>query len=201
MLLTPIVVGLVLVGDTVAFGAPAAVSLFLAAAATDLLDGFLARRWGATSDRGAFLDTTADKFLVAGTLIALVAVDQASPWVALIIVGREILMLGLRAHVAARGTVVRPSRAGKWKANLQFGAVAVAIVAPPFRLGALPLHEWLLWAAAGLTLSSGVGYLRRYRLAESEGGHDAPGQRHAPSEGEAAGQRSIADRGGRSPRT
>src|SRR5919197_4892215 len=97
-----------------------AAAVFGVAAATDFFDGYLARSWGATSKLGSFLDTTADKLLVTGPLIALVEVGRASAWIAFVIVGRELLILGLRGGVAAEGTVMKPSPWGKLKANAQF---------------------------------------------------------------------------------
>ena len=103
--LVPAVMGLVLAAPDVPHAYGLAAALFGLAAATDFLDGFLARRWAATTTLGSFLDTTADKLLVSGALIALVAVGRASPWVAILIVGRELVILGLRGAVAADGTV------------------------------------------------------------------------------------------------
>ena len=93
--------------------------LFLVAAATDWFDGRLARRWNVTTTLGSFLDTTADKLLVTTTLVGLVAVHRASPWVALIIIAREFTILGLRAAVAAGGVRFDTSMLGKWKATVQ----------------------------------------------------------------------------------
>src|SRR6476646_11204795 len=91
----------------------AAAAVFFVAAATDWIDGRLARRWGVTTRLGAFLDTTADKLLVATALIALVSVDRASPWVAFIILGREFTILGLRAAVESGGRRFENSMLGK----------------------------------------------------------------------------------------
>ena len=95
---------------------------------TDFFDGRLARKWGAVTSLGAFLDTTADKLLVTGVLIALVEADRASMWVATIIIGRELMILGLRGLIAADGTVLKPSIWGKLKANVQFVAITLAII-------------------------------------------------------------------------
>src|ERR1700754_3586017 len=111
ILLTPVIMAMLL--EDAPRGATAA--LFAFAAATDWFDGYLARRWEVTTKLGSFLDTTADKLLVTGVLIALVAVEQASPWVAVIIVGRELVILGLRGVVAAEGTVMQPSFWGRLK--------------------------------------------------------------------------------------
>ena len=91
ILLIPFVMGLVLTGPSRDSAYVAAAVIFAVAATTDFVDGYLARRWAQTTTFGSFLDTTADKLLVSGVLIALVDVDRASVWVASIIIGRELL--------------------------------------------------------------------------------------------------------------
>jgi CDP-diacylglycerol---glycerol-3-phosphate 3-phosphatidyltransferase len=165
ILLTPVVMGLVLLdgADTGGATTAAATALFCLAAATDYVDGWLARRWEATTKLGSFLDTTADKLLVSGALIALLAVDRVSPWIAALIVGREIVILGLRGVVVAtEGTVMQPSLLGKSKAALQFLAIALAIARPGDPLGGLYLDEWAMFVAAAVTLVSAVDYLARF---------------------------------------
>ena len=155
----PIVMALLLIDD----GADtAAAVLFALAAATDFLDGYLARRWRVTSTLGTFLDTTADKLLVSGVLVALVAVDRASPWIAALIIGREIAILGLRGVAAAEGVIIPPSPLGKLKTSFQFAAVLLAIVRPGGPLGGLYLDEWAMLAAAAITVLSGADYLARF---------------------------------------
>ncbi len=136
--------------------------LFLVAAFTDFLDGLLARRWQVTTKLGSFLDTTADKLLVATTLIGLVAVNRASAWVAFVIVAREFTILGLRAAVAAGGANLETSMFGKWKASLQFAAIAVAILRPHVIIGGAYLDQWLMIIVAAITAWSGIEYLRAY---------------------------------------
>ncbi len=157
IVLTPVVMAALLAGaDVLAAG------LFALAAVTDYYDGYLARRWGVTTTLGSFLDTTADKLLVSGVLIALVAVERGSPWVAAIIVGRELMILGLRALVAVEGEVVVPSLLGKSKTVLQFLAILLAILRPGDPLGALHLDEWAMLLAAAVTIWSGADYLARF---------------------------------------
>jgi CDP-diacylglycerol---glycerol-3-phosphate 3-phosphatidyltransferase len=158
--LVPVVMALVLAGGRGSFAA--ATALFLAAAFTDFLDGYLARRWSVTTPLGSFLDTTADKLLVSGTLIALVAADRASAWVAAIIIGRELVILGLRGVVASDGTVMEPSIWGKLKANVQFVAIVLALLRLPLSLGPLYVDEWAMLAAAAITLASAWDYLARW---------------------------------------
>jgi CDP-diacylglycerol---glycerol-3-phosphate 3-phosphatidyltransferase len=161
--LTPVVMGLVLLGGEDADGAAtAATALFCVAAATDYLDGWLARRLRATTKLGSFLDTTADKLLVSGALIALLSVDRVSPWIALLIIGRELVILGLRGVIAAEGTVMDPSMLGKWKAAVQFVAIALAILRPGEPAGGLYVDEWAMLVAAAVTLVSAVDYLARF---------------------------------------
>jgi CDP-diacylglycerol--glycerol-3-phosphate 3-phosphatidyltransferase len=134
--------------------------VFLVAAATDFIDGRLARRWQVTTKLGSFLDTTADKLLVSTTLIGLVAVNRASAWVAFVIIAREFVILGLRAAVAAGGSHLETSRFGKWKATFQFAVVAVAILRPQVIIGGAFLDQWLMIVIAAITAWSGLDYLR-----------------------------------------
>jgi len=162
VVLVPVVMWLLLEGRTVTHAYGIAAALFAIAAATDFIDGFLARRWRATTTLGSFLDTTADKLLASGVLVALVGAGRASPWIATIIVARELLILGLRGVVAADGTVMRPSIWGKAKANVQFVAIFMAILRTPDRLGPLYPDQWVMLVAAVVTVLSAVEYLTRF---------------------------------------
>jgi CDP-diacylglycerol--glycerol-3-phosphate 3-phosphatidyltransferase len=156
----PVVMALVLAGsDTVA------AIVFVAAAVTDWFDGRLARRWGVTTRLGAFLDTTADKLLVSTALIALVSVQRVSPWVALIIVGREFTILGLRTAVESGGRRFETSMLGKWKATIQFGAIALAIVHPDVVIAGVYLDQWAMVIAAIVTAWSGIDYIVQFSAA------------------------------------
>jgi CDP-diacylglycerol---glycerol-3-phosphate 3-phosphatidyltransferase len=157
ILLAPVVMALVLAGSYTA-GA----IVFVIAAATDWVDGRLARRWGVTTRLGAFLDTTADKLLVTTALVALVAVDRASPWVALIIIGREFTILGLRAAVASGGRVLETSMLGKWKATIQFAAITLAMLRPDVTIAGAYVDEWGLVLAGLVTAWSGIDYILRF---------------------------------------
>ena len=165
IVLVPAIMALVLMGDERRYAYAAAAVLFVVAALTDFVDGYLARRWSLTTTLGSFLDTTADKLLVTGALIALVAVERASPWIAVIIISRELAVLALRGMVAAEGRLMRPSIWGKLKANVQFVAVALAIVRGPGRVGGLFPDEWVMLAAAGITVLSAVEYFNRFGAA------------------------------------
>ena len=164
ILLTPIVMGLVLVGDggdETGDAAIVASVVFCVAAATDWVDGRLARRWDVTSKLGSFLDTTADKLLVSGVLIALLAAERASPWVVALIIGRELILMALRGVIASEGEVMSPSMLGRLKTSVQFLAIALAIVRPGEPVGGLFVDEWAMLAAAVITVWSAVDYLVR----------------------------------------
>lgn len=169
IVLVPVVMALVLLGDRTRYAYAIGGALFLFAALTDFFDGFLARRWRKTSTLGSFLDTTADKLLVTGALLALVAVGRASAWIAFVIVGRELLILGLRGAIAAGGAVMAPSIWGKLKANVQFLAIFLAIVRTSSRVGPLHIDEYAMLAAAALTVASAVEYLARFSSVFSPG--------------------------------
>jgi CDP-diacylglycerol--glycerol-3-phosphate 3-phosphatidyltransferase len=160
ILLTPVVMWLVLEGEGESAEIVALV-LFCVAAATDWVDGRLARRWGVTSKLGSFLDTTADKLLVSGVLIALLAAGRVSTWIVAVIIGRELVVMGLRGVVASEGEVMAPSMLGKLKTSIQFLAIALAILRPGERILGLYLDEWAMLAAAAITVASAADYLVR----------------------------------------
>lgn len=136
-----------------------AAALFVVAALTDFFDGYLARRWGQTTTLGAFLDTTADKLLVTGTLFALVSVDRVSIWAAVIIVMREFIVMALRGLVAITGSFVAPSVWGKVKATAQFTAIGLAFLRLPEPWGPMYLDQWAMWFAVAVTIASGWQYV------------------------------------------
>ena len=167
ILLAPVVMALVLAGEEAEL--PAAL-LFCVAAATDWWDGRLARRWGMTTTLGSFLDTTADKLLVTAALIALVGTQRASPWIAAIVIGRELVILGLRGAVAADGAVIAPSVWGKLKTTIQFLAILLAILRPGGPVAGAYVDEWAMLVAAAVTVMSAADYLQRF--ASSLAGRD-----------------------------
>lgn len=156
--LAPVVVALALGGASASLTA----GLFAVAAATDFFDGYLARKWEVTTVLGAFLDSTADKLLVTGSLLALIAMDRVSVWAALVIVMREFIVMALRSLTAVEGTVVPPSAWGKVKAAAQFVAIFLAFMRWGEPVGGLFVDEWVLWIAVVITVASGWGYLQSF---------------------------------------
>ena len=133
--------------------------LFVGAAVTDWLDGYLARKWNQTSKFGAFLDPVADKLLVAACLIVLVHDQRVHGLIALIIIGREIVISALREWMAELGarTNVAVSTVGKYKTAFQMIAITV------FLLNWQPLEMLayaLLYTAVILTIWSMFIYLK-----------------------------------------
>jgi CDP-diacylglycerol--glycerol-3-phosphate 3-phosphatidyltransferase len=164
IVLTPVVMWIVLsqdVGTVDRVASTVAAVLFAIAAATDWADGRLARRWGVTTRLGSFLDTTADKLLVSGVLVALLGAGRVSPWIVAIIIGRELILMGLRGLIASEGTVMAPSRLGKLKTAVQFIAIVLAILRPEATVGGAYVDEWAMLVAAAITVWSGVDYLVR----------------------------------------
>ena len=143
---------------------PAAGLLFAAAAVTDSLDGYLARRMGLTSRLGAFLDPVADKLMVAAALILLVQLGRAEAYLAIIIIGREIAISALREWMAQIGRTknVAVALIGKVKTASQMTAIIALLLYEPL-FGIVPtslLGTIALWVAAILTLWSMLHYLR-----------------------------------------
>ena len=90
-----------------------ALAIFLAAAGTDLLDGYLARRWKQVTTIGTLLDPIADKLLISAALISLVQVRALPGWMAILIIGREFAVSGLRSIAAAEGYTIKASDLGQ----------------------------------------------------------------------------------------
>ncbi len=139
-------------------------AIFSAAAMTDWLDGFLARKLGQVSAFGAFLDPVADKLMVAAALIVLVNLDRVHPVVAIIIIGREITISALREWMAQLGQSksIAVAFVGKLKTTMQMIAIIVLLLYEPLLPGvSTPLVGTIcVWIAAVLTLWSMVYYLR-----------------------------------------
>jgi CDP-diacylglycerol--glycerol-3-phosphate 3-phosphatidyltransferase len=139
-----------------------AAALFLISAFTDFLDGYWARRTTGGTVLGAFLDTTADKIMVTGTLLALVSVDRVSIWPAAIIIFREFTVMALRGVVAQRGGLIAPSTWGKIKAFSQYSAIFFAFIRFPERWGPWYFDQYLMLIAVIATIGSAWGYISAF---------------------------------------
>ena len=139
--------------------------MFVLFAATDWLDGFLARKLNQISSFGAFLDPVADKFLVCASLLVLVQLQRADVFVALIIIGREIAISALREWMAQIGATksVAVHMLGKLKTTVQMIAIPFLLY-PGTLFGVIDTHlwgTWLIWISAVLTVWSMVYYLQK----------------------------------------
>jgi CDP-diacylglycerol--glycerol-3-phosphate 3-phosphatidyltransferase len=141
-----------------------ATMMFVAAAITDWLDGYLARKWGQSSNFGAFLDPVADKLIVAAALLILLNFDRVTVWVAIIIIGREITISALREWMAMMGASasVAVHFVGKIKTAMQLIAISFLLYdGPLFGVNCHLIGKWLIIIAAILTLWSMFYYLQK----------------------------------------
>jgi CDP-diacylglycerol--glycerol-3-phosphate 3-phosphatidyltransferase len=138
------------------------VSLFLGAALTDLLDGYLARRRKQVTTLGRLLDPIADKLLVSSALISLVQLDLAPAWMVVIIIGREFAVSGMRSIAASEGFTIHVSTLGKGKMVLQVGAVVGLIIGRESGGWVLRTANLLLWAVMFCALVSMLQYFRNF---------------------------------------
>ncbi len=146
--------------------------LFIVAASTDWLDGYFARKYNQVTTLGRILDPFADKVIICGTYIFLVAIpgfDYLRPWMAVVVVGRELLVTALRSFIEERGTVFRTSLAGKLKMLLQCVAAAACLYylyRHAHMPADTPVPTWLdgtllvsIWSAMVVTIYSGLDYV------------------------------------------
>ena len=149
--------------------------LFIIAAGTDWLDGYYARKYGQVTTLGRILDPFADKVIVCGTFIFLVAIPAMAEvpyglraWMVVVIVGRELLVTALRSFIEQRGVDFSAKKAGKLKMFLQCIAAGVCLgylryAHPDPAAAVIRWQELLLivsvWSAVVLTVYSGIGYI------------------------------------------
>lgn len=156
---------IILMIDPSPLRALAAGIVFSIASATDWLDGYLARKWGQVTKLGKLLDPIADKILITSALVTLVEIrsDVVHAWIAIVIIGREFAVTGLRAIAASDGIVIPAETIGKFKVGAQITAVLALL------LDYYLTKEWLrdvgaiaLWMAMALALYSAYQYIRGY---------------------------------------
>jgi len=156
------------------YGLVAAI-VFLIAALSDILDGYLARKTGQITDIGKFLDPLADKVMVTTALIMLVGLDRCPAWIALIIILREIIITGLRGIAQTGGEVIAASKLGKLKTVLQNIALVCLLLHYTYNFGrfwgSASTFWWInthaigtviLYLAVFYTLYSGYDYLAKF---------------------------------------
>ncbi len=142
--------------------------IFVVLAATDAVDGYVARTRNEITTFGKFIDPLADKLLVTAALVALVGLERLPSWIALVIISRELVVSGLRMVAVAEGRVIAASKYGKWKTVLQIVAIVAFLMKGSTSLNALlgaggqPIFELFSWAIMGaavaMTIVSMVDY-------------------------------------------
>lgn len=162
-LLVDLKLGSLTVSDfTITINQIIAVVIFIIAASTDGLDGYIARKNNLVTNLGKLLDPLADKLLVASVLIALVEMDKLSALIAIVIISREFAVTGLRQIALLEGKVVAASQWGKWKTAIQITMIiSILINNFPFAFIDIPFDVIVSWAAAAITLYSGVDYFMK----------------------------------------
>jgi CDP-diacylglycerol---glycerol-3-phosphate 3-phosphatidyltransferase len=138
-----------------------ALGLFLAAAATDLLDGYLARKWGQITTVGTLLDPIADKLLVSSALIALVQVRVVPAWMTIVVIAREFAISGLRSIAAAEGYIIEASDFGKAKLVAQVCAISLLMLSMHWT-DLRPAAIASMWVVVFITVFSALMYFRKF---------------------------------------
>ena len=154
----------------------AAYILAIVAGLTDLLDGYIARKYNFVSDFGALMDPLADKIFVTGTMLMAVEYRLMPAWIAVAVLCREFMVTGLRTLAAKKQVVISADRWGKLKTALQMVMLGIAGAAWVIDGGAQYMHDavwfgvrlWYLWIAyltgiVFVTIGSGLGYFIKYR--------------------------------------
>ena len=144
----------------------AAVVIFILAALTDMLDGKIARKYNLVTNFGKLMDPLADKLLTMAAFVCLVELGQIPAWMVIVILGRELIITGMRQVAAAEGIVIAAGWSGKIKTVLQMVAIPLLLVQNwpcSVYFNNFPLDQIVLWAAVVMTIVSGVEYIAKNR--------------------------------------
>jgi len=160
LLLVRIDLGMLHIGEySISYNQVAALLLFIIAASTDGLDGYIARKNKTVTNLGKLLDPLADKLLVAAVLISLVEMGKLPAWVAIVIISREWAVTGLRQVALLEGAVLAASKWGKWKTAIQIAMIIVLLLNNfPFNFIDVRIDLVVVWAAVLITVYSGIDY-------------------------------------------
>ncbi|HEX9296993.1 MAG TPA: CDP-diacylglycerol--glycerol-3-phosphate 3-phosphatidyltransferase [Polyangiaceae bacterium] len=142
--------------------------LFAAAAITDFLDGYLARKRGLVSVLGKFLDPLADKLIVMASLVWMVPMGRIAPWVVVLLLARDISITALRSIAASEGVVIAAGESGKSKTALQMVGILMLMIGYPYRMNFLlfdlgvvdvvHVGRWLIYISLVYSLASAAQY-------------------------------------------
>lgn len=154
---------------TIAWDVTAAV-FFVLASITDYYDGYFARKYGAVTNMGKFMDPIADKILVTGVLIMLLYQGKVDPWMVLLILSRDTFIGGIRAVAAADQIIIAAKTTGKWKTALQMVGIPALMIGPlPWVPSTDQIGYALLWISVILSITSGIQYYRSYARSRKGG--------------------------------
>jgi CDP-diacylglycerol--glycerol-3-phosphate 3-phosphatidyltransferase len=138
--------------------------IFVLAASTDSMDGYIARKRNEVTNLGRFLDPLADKLLITSALVVLVEMGKVSSIITIIIISREFIVTGFRIIAAAEGVVIAASWLGKVKTIVQIvSIVAILLDNFPFSYVGFPFDVVALYAATIITILSGIDYIYKNR--------------------------------------
>ena len=138
-----------------------ALGIFLAAAGTDLLDGYLARRWKQITTVGTLLDPIADKLLISAALVSLVQIRMVPAWMVVLIIGREFAVSGLRSIAAAEGYTIKASDLGKTKMITQVTAISMVLLSIRWQQLNGFAMLWM-WGVVIFGIASAIQYFRKF---------------------------------------
>jgi len=151
-------------GFAITYNQIIAALIFIVAASTDGLDGYIARSRKMVTNLGKLLDPLADKLLVAAVLISLVEMQKLDAWIAIVIISREFAITGLRQVALLEGKVLAASVWGKWKTGVQITMIIALLLNNfPFYFIGVPFDILSSWAAAIITIYSGFDYFVKNR--------------------------------------
>lgn len=168
VLLMPIIVA-AMIPNTLPWNIAAAI-LFILASVTDYFDGYYARKWNVVSNEGKFMDPIADKILVTGILIMLLATHKIDVYMVILILVRDTYIGGIRSVAAADQIIIAAKPAGKWKTALQMGAIPAVMINSFEPWISYSWSPWIgkigygvLWVSVILSISSGIEYYLGYQ--------------------------------------
>ena len=152
----------------------AAMVLFVIAGISDLVDGWLARKYGQVSVIGAFLDPLADKLMVMAVMVMLIPHGRIPAWLVVLLLSRELTITGLRGIASAEGIIISASSGGKFKTAYQMTGLSFLLVHYEYiGIDAHVVGMWLMYISAGVSFWSGWQYcIEFYRMSRLRG---APG--------------------------
>lgn len=161
-----------------------AAALFTIAAVTDVVDGYLARRWNQITVVGKFLDPLADKLIVMAAMVMMVRLGRLAAWVVIVLIAREFIVSGLRTIAASEGMVIAAGQEGKWKTSLQLcGIISLCVhYVHPLNLiwGTYPVDynsvgQVLMYLSMVFSLWSAGGYFKGFLSMLAKRGAGRPG--------------------------